>query len=616
MSTVTAYTGEPLSSAPESNLRLLAAIWLVATAVAVFFALLMDASTTPGANVPVGNDSFYHARRIIDTAETGTLYQFDERIHAPEGAWIPWPWGYDYLMGWATRIATTLVPGLQPMAFIAYVPTFWLLVNAALFLGAASALRLSLEMRALAMLCFALSPLTQLLHSVGTADHHFVEHSFVLLTVWLGLRWFDGPTDSRRAAHLALALGTAPAFHNGLFILQLLPLATVFLAWTKGTAPQARTLYVFAAVLVSATLCVLLPSTPFREGMFEFGLLSWFHLYAACCTAIAMAFMGWHPFSRGGLAGLAVLCAALTAPLASQLLSGAGFLSGSFSVLDQITEVQSPYELGQRFGIEYAMGYYSWLLPAAPLLLAYFAFRLMRERGPSRIYFASVTVLGLALMLSQFRFHYFGFFPFVAAGLVVIDHLRTRFDWHRGGVFALTFGAIALAYQPALRERLFTIYAPGAEPAYAAAQAIYAELDAACATDPGVVLADTDDGNAILFHSDCSVIANNFILRPEDQRHIDEIAKLMQSAPATVRAERPDIRYIFLRTESFSVPEGDEMRIVESNPMARQLLVDPEPPQGFELLRTVYRGIDEDGPRDLYARLYKVSPVRGQPDVE
>src|SRR5262245_18739485 len=106
------------------------------------------------------------------------------------------------------------------MGFIAYVPVAWILVNAALFLAAARATGLSREMQALAMFCFAFSPLTLLLHSTGMIDHHYVEHTFVLLTIWLGLRWFQQSAALRRAVALGVTLGVATAFHNGLFVLQ------------------------------------------------------------------------------------------------------------------------------------------------------------------------------------------------------------------------------------------------------------------------------------------------------------------------------------------------------------------------------------------------------------
>jgi len=61
--------------------------WLAATTVGLYFALRMkSAALVDGLYTPVGNDSFYHARRILDAAvgERG-FYQFDNMIHAPEG---------------------------------------------------------------------------------------------------------------------------------------------------------------------------------------------------------------------------------------------------------------------------------------------------------------------------------------------------------------------------------------------------------------------------------------------------------------------------------------------------------------------------------------------------
>jgi hypothetical protein len=69
--------------------------------------------------LPVGNDSFYHARRIIDTAaDPGAFYQFDARIHAPEGSLLTWPWGYDYAMGWHQRLAYEKGYTGPPMGFL------------------------------------------------------------------------------------------------------------------------------------------------------------------------------------------------------------------------------------------------------------------------------------------------------------------------------------------------------------------------------------------------------------------------------------------------------------------------------------------------------------------
>lgn len=614
MTTLAPEIGVPMARplSPRERTFGAIAIWLGASVIAVFLALMLNDSTfVDGAYLPRGNDSFYHARRILDAAVgTRGFYQFDERLHAPDGAWISWPWAYDWLMAEGTRLAALLAPGLDPAMFMMYVPVAWILVNAALFLLAARAIGLPLEMQALALLCFAISPLTQLLHSAGMVDHHYVEHTFVLLTIWLGLRWFQRTDDARSALALGVTLGLAPAFHNGLFILQLLPLATIFVLWLRGATPGTRPLRALALGLLVTTQLVLLPSEPYRQGLFEFGLLSWFHFYIAICTIAALAFMAWHPFSRGALVGLVMLSALLMAPLGKQLLSGAGFLSASFSILDQVVEARSPYRLfTETFGPTQTASYYGWLLLAAPLLVAWFAYNAARERSAPAIYYATFGAFGVVLLLTQFRLHYFGFFAFVTGMLVVVDRLRSACRWHRGGVFVATLTVTVLAYQPALRERLFLVYAPGGDTEYAAAMPIFHDLGRLCAEDPGVVLANSDDGSPILFHSECSVVANNFILRAEDKRHIDEVDRLMRLAPAEIARQRPDIKYLFVRAKSFSVVQDDTAYLVEDVPIAKQLFLDANPPAGFTLIRTILQSSDE-GPRGMYARLYTIGDTR------
>jgi hypothetical protein len=587
-------------------------LWLGAALIAAFFALIIrDSTIIDGLYLPRGNDSFYHARRILDAAVGARgFYEFDERLQVPEGTWIPWPWAYDYLMAKATQIALWVAPALDPMTFIAYVPVAWILVNTALFLAVAIAIGLPREMQVLAMVCFSLSPLTQLLHGIGMVDHHYIEHTFVLLNVWLGIRWFERPDDRWRAVCLAAALGVAPAFHNGLFVLQLVPLAAVFLLWVRGAAPPRAAIGYFAVTLVAVTQLVLLPSAPYREGMFEFGLLSWFHFYAAVCTAAALAFMAWRPFTRATLGWFATFCVVLAFPGFTQLIGGAGFLTGGFSILDQIIEVRSPYKLfTDTFGPMETAAHYSWLLLLAPPLLAYYGVRVCRENRPERLYYAVAVTFGLALLLDQYRLHYFGFFGLVTGGLALVDQLRARLQWHRGLTFVLSFAAVALAYQPALRERLFIVYAPGADTEYASAFAIFLDLGTLCSQDPGVVLASADDGSAILFHSECSVIANNFILRRSDEAHIDEIDRLMRLSPAEIRAERPDIKYVFVRVRDFAVMQDNVAWLNAGSPIAKQLFIDETPPAGYTLIKTVRRQIGESGEAGVYARLYKVEPI-------
>jgi hypothetical protein len=586
-------------------------MWLAACTIAVFFAMiLIDSAVIDGLYIPRTNDSLYHARRIIDAAVGSRgFYEFDERLHVPDGTWIPWPWAYDYLMSRIAAFGVWLIPGSDPLALVFYVPVGWILINAALLLAISRAVRLSTPMQALAMLCFALSPLTQLLHAVGMIDHHYVEHTFVLLAVLLGIRWLEQLEGRRRAIALGVALGLAPAFHNGLFVLQLLPLITLFILWLRGTVLPRQSVQSFAIALLAATQLVLLPSEPYRRGMFEFGLLSWFHFYVAVCTAVTTLFLSRTRCAPRTCGELFVLCAALIAPLAHQALSGAGFLTASFSILNLIIEAQSPYTLYTNvFGPAATLGYYSWLLFMAPLVALFFAYRVIREKNPPALYFAVGAALGATLLLMQFRLHYFGFFALILGPLLAIDALRTRFRWHAGATFAAAFAAVTLAFQPALRDRLFLFNPPGGVTDYASVLPLYLRLMPLCAEDPGLVLASTDDGSGVLFHTECSVISNNFILTAADDAHINEIARLIRLDPVEIVRQRPDIKYMLLRARDFLAATEDGIELAKDNALAQQLLTNREPPPGFELKDTVLLQVGP-GENDvaIFARLFKIN---------
>jgi len=162
---------------------------------------------------------------------------------------------------------------------------------------------------------------------------------------------------------------------------------------------------------------------------------------------------------------------------------------------------------------------------------------------------------------------------------------------------------MAFAVQPSLDLRLFKIYAPGADPMYANVRSLYAELSELCSEDPGLVLTTTDDGNAILFHTDCSIIANNFILRPEDDEKIREVGVLMSATPQEIRDNRPDIKYLLIRMETFkNTFDGSAFR---QWPLADELLTLEEPPEGFETIQTVFT--ETNGEVDgVYARLFRI----------
>ena len=582
-------------------------LWLVATVIGVFLSMLViDSAFFEGEYIPMGNDSFYHARRMLDTAfgDRG-FYQFDERTHVPDGSWIPWPWAYDYLMGQAAVLAQWLRPSTDPLGFLSYVPVVWIAINAALFLAAAGQAGLTLAYRATAMLAFALAPFVQLMHMVGKVDHHFIEFTFVLLVTWLGLCWFSRKQSRASAIGLGLALGLAPGFHNGLFILQIPVLVGVGLLWLRGEQFPRRDLHALALSLVAASVVIVLPSEPFRQGLFEFGLLSWFHLYAAACTSVVLVFVGWRRYDKKSLLILGGICVLLAIPLLGQINHGAAFLSRDISILDGVLEAMSPYTLFfHEFGVLRTVAHYSWLLLLAPVLLVYYLWCASRRSSPRDLFFAVMAVFGLALMLVQFRFNYFGLFSLIAGSLLVAQRVADKFRWHGGLVVAGLLAGVLIAYQPPLRHHLFAVYALGAAPMYERARPLFLNLAERCEQQPGVVLANANDGNYLLFHTECSVISNNFRLTSEDERKIDQIETMMRLSPEALREYQPDVKYLLLRTNDFIVERDGKLEIDRSSPLARVLLSSSEPPDGFELIQTIL--LERDGGSEIYAKAFAV----------
>ncbi len=576
-------------------------LWLGATAIGVFLSLLVvDSVYFEGEYIPMGNDSFYHARRMLDTAigDRG-FYQFDERVHVPDGSWIPWPWAYDYLMAQAARLALWIRPNTDPLGFLSYVPVVWLAVNAALFLLAAGQAGLKLTYRATAMLAFALSPFVQLIHMVGKVDHHFVEFTFVLLVTWLGLRWFSAKQRRASGIGLGVALGLAPGFHNGLFVLQIPILVCAGLLWLRGERLPRRDLQALALTLIVTTAVIVFPSAPFQHGMFEFGLLSWFHIYAAACTSIVLVFIGWRDCDKRSLLTLVGICLLLSIPLLGQLAHGAAFLSRDISILSDVLESMSPYTLFfDQFGPLRTVAHYSWLLLLAPPLLIYYLWCASRRSPPRDLFFAVMTVFGLAFLMAQFRFNYYGLFGLIAGSLMAAQHLSERLNWHRGFVAVGLLAGLLIAYQPPLRQHLFAVYALAGAPLYERARPIFLDLAGRCQEEPGVVLAHENDGNYILFHTECSVISNNFMLTSDDERKIEQIRELMQLSPDALREHRPKVKYLLLRAKDLIVERDGE--VAGSSPLGIALLSDSEPPEGFELIRTVW--MQRDGELEVYAR--------------
>jgi len=585
---------------------------LIGGTIAAFMALqFSSASYVDGDWIPVGNDSFYHARRILDAAigERG-FYQFDDMIHVPEGSWLSWPWAYDYLMAAALSFVLWVRPSTEPMAFLVHVPVLWAFVNIGLFTLIARQIRLAPALTAVATLGVALLPLTQTLHGVGIIDHHFIELTFVLATVLAGLRFFSrGSTLD--AVILGIVLGIAPAFHNGMFILQIPVLACAFVLWLRGTSPESTSLYRLAATLLITTLLITLPSEAFRELHFEFWTLSWFHLYVAFASAACLAWFGRFAANRANIGRLALLAATLAVPLLANALTGAAFLAGKLILLETIVEVKSPFERIQApGGVRWVTSYYSWLIVTAPVLAVVYAVRSWTETEPHKLYFSIFAVFGVLLLLTQYRLHPFGSWVIFIGGMLLVDEARRRLGRSVNEASIVSLLIVAAALQPSLRNVLFLEQPPGMSRDYAITHPLFISMATACAARGGTALSYADDGHYIRYHTDCSVITNNFLMTPLHRKKILEADRLLQMTPQQFRKAAPQVDYVFVRMFEIFRNTADGLRprsvadiAARNAPLFAALTFTDAIPDGFRLLDELRVRDDRDF---AYARLFEV----------
>lgn len=532
----------------EFSIRVL--IWALASGVAIFVQLLWTPSSlVDGSYRPVGNDSFYHAQRIRSTVQDPAHFsEFDPRIDAPRGILVIWPWAYDTTVAAAVRAALATGISDDPMSAIVHAPVVAVVATTGLMVIIATLLGLSATGTLLAALCVALSPLTQVMHSIGVVDHHYAEFILILASLAAGLWWMGETAAVARAVCLAAVLGVAPAFHPALFLLQLPFLLTTGILWLRGSAIPRRAALVFAATLVTTTTVFLLPSEPFRQGLFEFHRFSWFQLYVAASTATLVATMSYvRPDSRGiGIfAGLSLI---LLFPVAGQLGAADRFLARDFAALASIHEAQSlPSILKTPGGALEISQLYSLFVWIAPLLLAGSLWALWTGTSARLTYYYVATIGGLAMLVAMFRFHGYGSFALYLTPLLWSETLTERAGLSSKLSRLVSVLVVILALAPSIRYLFVSNPGPGGEPYYAVTRDIYPVLDKACRRQPGIVLASNNDGHYVLFHSACSVIATNFLVTRQDEEALRKTDRLLAMTPKQFLATATPVRYILVR---------------------------------------------------------------------
>ena len=414
---------------------------------------------------------------------------------------------------------------------------------------------------------------------------------------------------------MGVTLGLAPAFHNGLFVLQIPVLAGAFLQWLNGETFYRRSSLQLSAALVATTLLVLLPSAPFRDLQFEFWTLSWFHLYVACGSAATLAFFGCRNHSNANLAWFALAAIVLAAPIMGKLLLGSAFLAGDLILLSSITEARSLIaQLTGPGGLDRVTELYSGLVILAPFLLVAFLRRAWRNDKPEMAFLSVAIVFGITLMVTQFRFHPFGSWTLLLGGLLLLQDARARYGFSTLAASAVSLAVLALAMQPPLRNQLFETFPPGLSKDYAAVRTLFPSLARECAREPGAVLSSNDDGHYVRYHTQCGVLTNNFIMTPFHTQKIEEAGVYLRMTPEQLSEAAPHIRYVFVRLDNVVMtgPAGIQptptAEVVRSNPpLFNALVFSDDWPKEFRL-------VDElrvDDARDFaYARVFEI--VRNQ----
>jgi hypothetical protein len=540
----------------------------------------MTVSLLPQGAVPLGNDAFYHGARIIEIAQDpSSLHQFEALIQWPDGVWLVWPWAYDYLIGLLAGLFAQDAAGIIRIAVFS--PLAWL--SASILAVTLIAHRVFMpRMAALCTFAFAVSPMTVSLHGVGAIDHHSAEMFFMLMSLALLTAWLGQPEAKGRAMGLGAVLGLASAFHNGLFIIQIAILACLFLLrFRHGHVLPRRSAAWFAAGLLGAQLAVLVPSVHFRELEFAFYYLSWFHLHVATLTAMAVFAFSIADSKRAW--GLLLLALLAVLPAGRQVLYGIDFVGSELPLLAIMTEAQSPYRVDRSF--QDVTRFYTALIWPAPLLLAYCAVRLARSGDTGdRIAIMIFAIFGMALMLDQVRFFYFGYFFLVAIPLLAVE--RLRLDDTRKWLYSLL--GLLLAYALS-----FTYYThPVGSVRYATAWPLLHDLGKHCAAEPALALANPNWGNLIRFHASCGLIANNFIMTEADIRAQRRAYELLALAPDELLEAEPAVRYVLVSTR-------------DPGELTRHLLSDV-PYAGYQLLNETRNARGE-----ILARLFRVKPSGG-----
>jgi hypothetical protein len=303
-----------------------------------------------------------------------------------------------------------------------------------------------------------------------------------------------------------------------------------------------------------------------------------------------------------------------------QIVLVEGFLTAKISRLDAIVEMRSivPTVLssGGRANLATSYSLFAFLIPVT---YVYCAWRGWRERATGRVFFWLCCLLGIPMMLSQVRLHYYGSFALYLPWLVFLQDFATKREAQRKLIMLSASLVFAVAYIMPARN-LTSAWDVANDGYFPLLRPILEDLRKACAEEPGIVLADNDAGHYIRYYTDCSVIANNFLLTPQHEQKIKQIDYLTSLPASAFPGIAPYVRYVLLRPASmFDVLKKDNKIVnvtyVSYSPHKAQLISDlllkplDQIPRNYVLLQEAnIHDSSKDGVLP-YMRLFKVNPI-------
>ena len=170
-----------------------------------------------------------------------------------------------------------------------------------------------------------------------------------------------------------------------------------------------------------------------------------------------------------------------------------------------------------------------------------------------------------------------------------------------------------IAYLPSVHMAVVSERTVGRDPYFSLTRRVMPALAEACRDDPGIVLAKNNEGHFIRYYTDCSVIANNFLLTAQQTAAFMKVAELFLKSPAELGQDDMPIKYVLVRARASIAtrPDGAGYMMVDkedakvvSDPLSDALLwSDPDSaPSNFQMITE----IEAPGRDYPYARLWKI----------